>query len=73
MFTSMNFQNKNFLPDRTFEICKKEPGDPVLNLTYLSNLNLFFCSCSNSVYVFHLESESLIASVDLSEPISRIY
>ena len=72
-FTTAVFHNKSFLSDRHFQICKQRESDPVLNLTYLDELDLCFCSCRNSIYLFHVTSESLISSVELNGYVSTIY
>jgi hypothetical protein len=64
--------------DRTIQttnvlsICKKAEKAPIENLSYLSKIDLFICSCAESVFLFHLESRSLIASVDLTSPLAKM-
>jgi hypothetical protein len=61
--------NKSFIPDKKLQICNKDEATPVKNMKYLSKQDLFICSCGESVYLFHLETSSLIASVDLSSTV----
>jgi hypothetical protein len=68
-----NLPNKSFLADKKLYICKKSENTPVKNLKFLEKQDLFICSCGESIYLFHLDSSSLIASVDLTATISKLY
>lgn len=35
--------------------------------------DLFICSCAESIYLLHLDTSSLIASVDLSSTVGKLY
>ena len=54
-------------------ICDCDENTPVTNLLYLNLSELFMCTCGDSIYLFHLDSKNLVASVNLGAAVGRIY